>query len=155
RALLENLEPRTLLAVLPPPAVATDPLTGQPIRVDVSNPSNAPFGFNESNPSISASPNDPNKMVMVWQEGAQIPDDSTPINVRGAFSRDGGQTWTALTLPLPVFDPSLSPDDTTTRLTRVTDPTVAFDRNDSFYIVDAQQFTQNTQGAIVMQKFDF
>src|SRR5262245_49129369 len=60
---LESLEPRTLLAVLPPPSIGTNSATSLPFRIDVSNPSNAPFGFNESNPSLATSPSNPNKMV--------------------------------------------------------------------------------------------
>jgi subtilisin-like proprotein convertase family protein len=161
---LEALEPRTLLAVLPPPAVATvvqtDPATGQtrlvPVRQNVSNPTNtvASLRTNESSPSIAVSPNDPRKLVAVWTEGAQVPTNATPVASRAAYSLDGGQSWTPLALPQPVFDPSLPPTSTQ-RLTRVTDASVAFDRGDAVYILASQQFTSNTRGALVLQKFDF
>ena len=151
---LESLEPRTLMAVLPPPALGRLP-NGAAFQLDLSNPTETvtSLRFNESNPNIAVSPNDSNKMVAVWQEGVQIPDVDTPINSRMAYSLDGGKTWTSFNLPQPVFDPSLPGSNQ--RVNRVTDPTVSFDRNDNLFVVASHQSAQNLSGAIVMQKYNF
>ncbi len=135
--------------------MATNTLTAAPFQLNVSNPTETVTALrtNESSPSIAVSPNDANKMVMVWQEGAQIPTAATPINARMAYSLDGGQSWTNFALPLPIFDPALPGGNA--RVNRVTDATVSFDRNDNLYIVDAQQTAGNASGAIVLQKYNF
>jgi hypothetical protein len=143
---LEHLEPRTLLAVLPAPLVMQ--------RVDVSNPTTANFGTNESSPSITVSPVDPMRVVAVWTTGVRVPTTSSPITAGAAYSTNGGQTWSSLVLPDPIFDPSLPPTSAQ-RLARVTDSMVAFDRLNNIYIVSSEQFTNNTRGAIILQKFAF
>lgn len=143
---LEALEPRTLLAIVPAPTVT--------LRRNLSNPAETILGTNESNPFIAVNPSNQNQVVAVWSEGARFPSAASPINARAAYSNDGGTTWVNLALPDPVFDPSF-PISSNQRLNRVTDSTVAFDRFSNFYIVNAQQAAGNTQGAIVLQKYDF
>ncbi len=148
RLALEGLEPRALLATLPAPTVIGRD-NGQ-IGL-LSDPTNL---TNESTPSIAASPNDPLKLVAVWSSGLAVPTAASAIRTQGAFSVDGGLNWQALALPLPIFDPLAAPT-ATTRLTRALDASVAFGRDGSVYIVDAQHFTASARGALVMQKLDF
>jgi subtilisin-like proprotein convertase family protein len=147
---LERLEPRTLLAILPPPTVT--------LRRNVSNPAEAILGTNESSPSIAVSPNDPMKLVAAWTEGVRFPDTATPIATRAAYSTDGGASWTPLSLPPNLYDPALPIGTALTesdRLIRSTDAMVAFDRFDNVYLLAAQQSEANVSGALVLQKYSF
>ena len=139
RAVLESLEDRTLLALLPPPSV-----TG---RVDVSN-SNG----NESAPSIAVDPTNAQHVVSVWQRvDASL--GLTPVIAEAAYSLDGGKSWAKFDLPAPLPDPALGPPTPGTPFAWTTDAGVAFDRSGDFYIVESQHDKLYAEGAIVLHKF--
>jgi hypothetical protein len=119
RLTLESLELRTLMAVLPPVSV-----TGQ---VAVSKD-----GGNDSTPSVAVDPANPQKLVSVWTVDAP----TVPLNlgqtttyVEGAFSIDGGKTWSSLgtnAFPDSTIDFSQSQANGPVFFTQVTDAAVAF-----------------------------
>ena len=163
RLALEGLESRTLLAtqVLPTPIV-NPTTTGQPgIPVDVSNPSGNSAGgndrssaANESTPSIAVDPNNPQHLVEVWIHSDLSLPAPTQTFVEAAYSTDAGKTWTNLPEVSQVL-----PDPTTSNpikdFPQVTNPTIAFNRNDDFYILDSHRTADNTSGTLALTKYDF
>ena len=128
---LESLEDRQLLATLPAPLVINESLNVGAKRIDLS-PGN---DDSESTPSVTVNPANPNQLVAVWTQFDDTPDTDVSSG-RGAYSTDGGATWTT-------FDPSTSfiLDPTTSNPTipfiRESDPTVAFDRSGNFMLRNA------------------
>jgi subtilisin-like proprotein convertase family protein len=152
RIALEGLEPRTLMAVLPAPTVLNRSIASVGTGENVSN---------ESAPTIAVDPTNPNNLVAVYTRN----DPNSPRNinnqstvfVQGAVSTNGGLSWSSFSLPAPLRDPAQ--DQTTGAGARYfaqeTDPSVAFDRNGTFYVVTSQHNAGNTSGAIVLNKFSF
>ena len=145
---LENLEARTLLAVLP--TIVTTPNV-----VDISGkPSST---SNQSTPSIAVDPNNSQKLVAVWvrNDPAFIPNGNTPITelVFAATSINGGQSWSSLGVGNQLHDPPTS--NPALPFPQASNPDVKFDRNDNFYILIDQHETGNAYGALVLDKFNF
>jgi subtilisin-like proprotein convertase family protein len=142
RAALERLEERALMAVLPTPAVAG------PVLVSQTNSETS----NESTPSIAIDQNNSQHLVAVWtRHETDVP---TPpfIDVEGAYSNNGGQTWTSFFPAGFVDNPSTT--NPTVVYTRVTDASVAFDRQGNFYVLTRHN-TGETNGALALSKFNF
>jgi subtilisin-like proprotein convertase family protein len=145
QAYLETLEQRLVMSVLPPALVST-----QVAPTQLFEPSNS----NNSSPSIAVDPTNANHIAMVWQSIIPNPG-ATPaviIRIDGAFSPDGGTTWTQFSPVNGVMsDPTTS--NPTVPYTRVTDGTVDFDRNGNFYVLVSEHNDGNTSGALVLSKF--
>jgi subtilisin-like proprotein convertase family protein len=142
KAALERLEERALMAVLPTPTSVG------PVLVSSTNSQTS----NESTPSIAIDQNNPNHLVAVWTRHETDVTNPPFIDVEGAFSINGGQTWTT-------FNPSdflLNPNTTnpTVPYTRVTEASIAFDRNSNFYVLTKHD-TAQTSGALALSKFSF
>ena len=140
--LVEALEDRRLLATLPLPTVAS------PVNVIQSND----YGFNS--PSVAYNPLNPMKLVSVYVQNGGNPVNSQSVFVRGSYSIDGGASWAAFDIPLNLPDP-VRTDNGLVRYHQATEPTVAFDRANNFYITYRQHASDNTTGAIVLQKYEF
>src|SRR5262249_21382463 len=82
RVALEALEPRTLLATLPPPVVPAGSLK------DISGSTG-----DESAPLIAVDPINSSKLVAVWVRNDPTITGNTKILVEGAFTINGGGTW--------------------------------------------------------------
>jgi subtilisin-like proprotein convertase family protein len=126
----------------------------------ISNPNNISLSAfeaqgDDSTPSIALDPNDPQKMVAVWTHKDLNPgNEPTPVYVAGAFSIDGGKDWAPLGLPgFALGNPNTN--NPTVPFPQVTDASVAFDRNDNVYVLDAQHTADNTAGAFVLNRFTF
>ncbi len=155
RMSLESLEARTLLSTLPTPVTALQSLVGE---------SNSGAG-NSSSPSVAIDPLDPQKMVAAWttfdpnnkldagNSGGQV-----TTYVQGAYSLDGGVTWTELPGDMdadiqtdfsvaPVTSPP-QPD-----FTQTTDATVAFGRNQEAYLLSSTH--SGTGGVLDLQGWNF
>ena len=137
---LEALEQRTLMATIPAALVA-----GQ---VNISN-----SGGNQSSPSISVNPLNSQQLAAVWTRlDANLAPNPTVI-VEGAFSNNGGASWTG-------FTPSAQVNDFTSTtvppplFAQATDASVDFDRNNNFYVVDSQHTADNTAGVLFLNKFN-
>jgi subtilisin-like proprotein convertase family protein len=149
RVALEGLEPRTLMAVLPPATV-----TGQ---IDISA---SPTNGHETAPSIAIDPVSPQKLVAVWTHdtpNANINGGQTSVFVEGAYSTNAGQTWTSL--PGTLGNARTDFDQVQTSGARffaqVTDAGVAFDGNNQFYILSSPHSGDYGAGELLLQKFDF
>jgi subtilisin-like proprotein convertase family protein len=145
---LETLEDRSLLSTVPLPTPVPD------IRAAVSSqPTGGTGGF--AAPSTAIDPLDPNKLVTVYtQDGLGTPS-AEPILVRGSYSIDGGQSWASFAIPGNLTDPTIVPPTPPAPLPNATDATVAFDRNENFYITYSEHKTDSSAGYIILQRFDF
>ncbi len=138
---LEYLEPRTLLATIPAATVLS--------RNDLSNARG-----DESSPSIAVDPANPQKLVAVWVRNDPSLGGDTKVLVQGAYSTNGGANWFSFSaVPVVLLDPATS--NPVKAFAQVTDASVAFDRNDKFYVLTSQHSADNASGAIVLNKFDF
>ena len=156
RLSLDVLETRTLMAVLPPTVF------------DTTNPNNGTSAFqtlgaaqvaadgngNDSSPSIAVDQNDPQKLVATWVDNdPKLAPGPTEI-VEFAFSTDGGVTWNNGN----ELGPN-APDPTTSNpqvsFAQATDASVAFDRNNNFYILWSEHEATNAAGELRLQKFSF
>src|SRR5262249_20406132 len=113
----------------------------------------------ESTPSITVDKNNPLKLAAVWTRNDPQITGPTHVFVEGATSSDGGQTWVpinSLGFAAILSDPTTSNPITT--FAQVTDASVAFDRNDNFYVLTSQHQGNNGTGspnALVLNKFNF
>lgn len=148
RSVLEWLEPRTLMAVLPAPQ-ATDFVENAIARA----------GGNVSSPTVVVDRYNPYHLFSVWTRNDP---DLAPGNVNwveGAYSNDGGLTWnylgTAAGASLQT-DPSIVPNPgVNTAYTQTLNPQVAFDNQNNVYVLTQQTNAANTSGALVLRKFSF
>jgi hypothetical protein len=139
------------MAVLPPPTI---------LGRSVASVATGENASNESAPVVAVDPTNPNNLVAVYtrNDAANAQNNGqTPVYAQGAVSTNGGQSWSPFGLPGVLADPAL--DQTTGSGTRFfaqeTDPSVAFDRNGTFYVVTSQHNVGNTSGAIVLQRYNF
>ncbi len=146
RGVLESLEDRTLLAVVPAPQAAVFNTVSQ-------------SGGNVSSPTVVVDRYNPNNLFAVWTRNDP---DLAPGNVtvvEGAYSSDGGQDWTNLGTgagPGLQIDPAIVPGPgVNQRFAQTLDPQVAFDNQHNVYVLVRQANAANTSGALVLRKFDF
>jgi subtilisin-like proprotein convertase family protein len=141
---LESLEVRSLMAVLPAA------LTAAP--VDVSRGS-ANDNSDESTPSIVVDPTNPNHLVSTWtryDSDANSIDGSFNYGIGAAVSNDGGATWTTLNTPGRRGDPTRT--TAPFGYTYITDSSVAFARDGSFYLLEIQHNNSNA-GEVVLARY--
>ncbi len=141
-----ELEPRTLMATLPAS------LIGAPNQVFQTGTGN------QSTPSIAIDPNNPQKMVATWETLDPSQNNGNSF-IQFAISTNGGTTWQDQGSP-----GFLDGDPTSTSgavLGAMSDASVAFDRNDNFYILwsahnnDTSPATVPGVGFIDLSKFNF
>ncbi|SIO68013.1 Proprotein convertase P-domain-containing protein, partial [Singulisphaera sp. GP187] len=148
RLTLEGLEERTLMSTLPAPLA---PLAATGIVTGLRG--------NASTPSIAVDKNNPQKLVATWTVNDPAQGGDTKVWVSAAYSNNGGQSWNSINN----FGPgSALPDPTTSNpiksYARVTNASVAFDRNDQVYILDSHNQGNtgpNAPNALVLYKYDF
>src|SRR5262245_1202247 len=122
---IDVLEDRTLLSVLPAPTILDR------FRTGASN------GIHDSSPVMAVNPLNPQKIVMVWVQNP-VPGNQ-PFALSGIATSNGGQTWGSFgilgnfTDPLPNNVP----------YPQAVEPSVAFDRNNQFFVVWAQRRNDN------------
>ena len=180
RIALEPLEPRTLLSTLPPvtvqstPILNTAPGTATTDTNNISDSSQNPNGnssyntASESSPSVVIDQANPQKMVAVWTTSdpthSTIPvgDTQRPLqaDVQGAYSTDGGLSWTNFTVRGGLNDDPTTGSTTSPirRFNYVTDASISFNPNDqSFYVTYIQQNAPSggSAGELDLRRFDF
>ena len=181
RAALEWLESRELLSTststLPTPEVTSAPAAlGKNLSLSAATAAAALTGAPSSSaPSVAVDPQNNLKMVAVWTDtdpaGYNAGNFVSPITsyAEGAYSVDGGKTWTVL--PASFFgkgsanvqmDFSLTvpTNGTINVFTETTDANVAFDRNGNGYILTSTHDAQaadgtSSAGVLDVQKFSF
>ena len=121
-------------------------------RVDVSNPfGNTDDNSDESTPSIAVDPQNSNHLVSAWTRFDTDPDPDF-IGVDLSMSVNGGASWTTLSPPARRLDPSNT--TTPTPFSRITDASVAFALDGSFYLLSLQHNDGNTAGAVILSHYD-
>jgi hypothetical protein len=144
RFTIEALEERALMAVLPSAIVNA--------QVPV-NPTSGAGSANQFSPSIAVDPTNPSHLVAVWSV-IDPPNLRTPgplVIDRGAFSLNGGTSWTTFTPSPTVLDPTST---TGKALDQQTDNQVAFDHNGNFYVLTDQHNADNGTGFLFLNKFN-
>ena len=143
---LESLERRALMAVLPPVTV-----TGQ---LNISGGSG-----NQVSPSVAIDPNNPQKLVSVWVDdnpANAMNNGQTPVFIQGAFTINGGQSWTPLSgLNNTQIDFNRNQNGGPFFMPRVTDASVAFGPGDQFYVLSMLHNDADASGEVQLQKYDF
>jgi subtilisin-like proprotein convertase family protein len=145
--LLEELETRTLLSVIPP-VTATAPGV-------VSNPS-----FVGVNPVIAYDPTHPNKIFEANLIGGVDPNDPpttivTNLTLQVNYSDNGGAAFSSTTGPALRTDP-LGTTISTFKVFDVTGgPSIAFDTLDNVYLVYTEHNQANTSGEVLLDKYNF
>ena len=142
---LEALEQRTLMAVLP-----SSTLTGA-IAVSASS-------GNQSTPTITIDQNNPQKLAAVWTRNDPLLAPGPTEIVQYAVSNDAGKSWIQEGAPGGFSFPA-SFDPTTNSpillFPQYNTASIAFDRNDNFYILYSGHKTDNTAGVLLLSKYDF
>jgi subtilisin-like proprotein convertase family protein len=155
---LEGLETRTLLATIPAAAA-----TGLPQNLSSLMPTLGGLSASQNSTTVQIDPTNPSKMVALWIDSDPALDPPYLVDsvLEGVYTINAGQTWTPLFgepgSGLPVAPILLDPNtfNPTVPYLQVSNPSLAFDRNDNFYIVESQHNAGGTSGAIVMLKFSF
>ena len=153
---LESLEARTLLAVLPP--IVHDP--NAPLPIDLAKtasglPGDNSTTSNESAPTIAIDPVNPQKLVAVWSRSDSSFTGDTKVIAEGAYSTDGGITWTGIGVEPVVLPDPVSSATPPARFAEVTDVSVAFDRSENFYVLSSQHATNDQTGALTLERYNF
>ena len=123
-------------------------------RGAVTDLSNSSFTSpeNESEPSVAINPSDPSNIAVVWvrYNAGRVGDNDA--NVEGKVTFNGGTSWFALTgLASVDFDPATS--NPTRVFNRVTDASVAFDRNNNLYVLKNQHAPDYGSGNLELDKY--
>ena len=147
----ENLESRTLLATIPAAAA-----TGPPINLSglgsVANNGNA------NTPMVVVDPYDTQKVFAVWDVNISTltPVPHTTAIVEGAYSTNGGQSWTSLgeAVAPQELDIETVNANPPTAYTQILDPSVAFDGRGNVYVLNMQT-TGAADGGLFLTSLNF
>ena len=116
------------------------------------------MGATSSSPLVAIDRFDSQKLVSVWvRNDADLPDNDETI-VEGAFSNNGGVTWTQFNATISALvDPAVAPPTTgpPTTYSQIVNPSVGFDANHQAYVLVQQSNAGNSSGSLVLTKFDF
>ena len=151
---LEGLESRTLLATTIPGATAT----GAPISLTNLSSSSASNNDGSANsPAVVIDPYDSQKIFAVWgvdeSQESPVPSPTTAV-VEGAYSNNGGATWTSLGESVAPVQRDLTSTASPPTYTQVVDPSVAFNANNDVYVLTLQSTGAN-DGELYLTEFDF
>jgi subtilisin-like proprotein convertase family protein len=148
RLTLEALEDRTVMTVLPAPVV-----TASQFALPTVATSTADKG---TNPIIAQDPVNPQKLVGVFTYTSNLVHPQNPTTVvEGAFSINGGTSWTLFAMPGNQGDPNTNNNGGTFPFSQTTDASVVMDRNENVYIVYSEHDDTNNSGLLILQKFTF
>ncbi len=174
REALESLERRELLSTststLPSPTVLVPPSLLSPRSLSAVVAAGALTSTPSANsPSVAVDPNNPLKLVATWIDhdaaGYNRGNFVAPITsyAQGAFSTDGGASWSAFPSGFGAFSGNIQEDFSLARptngqtnvFTQVTDASFAFDRNENVYLLTSVHNAANSAGVLEVQWFNF
>lgn len=137
----QTLEDRAVPATLPAPIV--DQTSFQSIGTGYS-------------PITIQNPNNPQQMVTAFVTPAPTNNNQELTNIAYAYSTNGGQSWTTQRFGNAI-DPKANPPGTIPQVnyTTATQPSIAFDRFNNFYLANTERNTDGTSGRVVLRKFSF
>ncbi|MGA2702789.1 MAG: VCBS repeat-containing protein [Isosphaeraceae bacterium] len=145
------MESRTLLATTPA-ATATS------AAVNLSGLSSVSTDGNANSPAVVIDPYDSQKLFAVWgvDLSSLSPVPHTTAVVEGAYSTNGGTSWTGLgqEVASPQRDVATINATPPTDYTEVTDPSVAFDGQGNVYVLTLQT-TGAADGELYLTRFNF
>jgi subtilisin-like proprotein convertase family protein len=152
RVALEALEPRTLLAVLPAPTVSFTS-----VGADFTATGNPPNNGHVSSPTISVNPLNSQQLAAVFTVNDPVAfGTTTPIQVRGAVSANGGASWTSFNpvsavggVGVEKFTTAVPPPT----YGAVTDSSVAWDQTGHFFVLQDQHAADNHAGEVIVSKY--
>ncbi len=152
RVALELLEPRTLMAVLPAPTINISQAVA-----DFTAQGDPAANGNVSTPTISVNPLNSLQLAAVFtvNDSTQF-GTTTPIQVEGAVSDDGGQTWASFSPTGDVgvqFEPFTAPGSAPVPFSQVTDASVAWDRAGHFFVLQDQHASDNSSGMLILSTY--
>ncbi len=154
---LEGLEARTLLATIPAAAIATvDGTPEPPVSLTPFVEATTTADGNANSPTVMLNPYNSQDVVAVWTVDISnlSPTPQTTSILEGAYSSDGGTTWSELDgLGGVFFDPNTS--NPVVPYAQVTDPSLGFDNANDFYVLSSQHNAANSSGSVVLDKFTF
>ncbi len=121
---------------------------------------------------MAVDPLDPMRAVATWTtEDPTLVSPADQVYAEAAYTTNGGVTWIkfapagtttpgTVALPLPIDDPDFGPPlppnvPDTQRYAQVTDTSVAFDRNNNFFVLSSEHNSAYSSGALVLQKYSF
>jgi subtilisin-like proprotein convertase family protein len=145
RIALENLEPRTLLSVLPP--ATHDPVAPNPVVITATGSNIS----NQSTPTVAVDPTNPNHLAAAWVRFDPRLAPAPQVIVEVAVSSNGGASWTQVAGPAILGDPTTS--NPVQPFPQTTNPTIAFDRNGNYYLL-VDEHNGTTSAAFVLTKYN-
>src|SRR5262249_21314748 len=146
---LEGLESRTLLATIPAAAA-----TGAPVHL--TSFSDTTTSGNAISPTVVVDPHDSQKLLAVWGVDLSTlnPVPHTTAVIQGAYSNDGGASWSGLDVSDPILDAATITANPPTTYTQVTHPSAGFDSQGNVYVL-TMQTSGTADGALTLSKFNF
>jgi subtilisin-like proprotein convertase family protein len=162
--LLEELENRTLLSVLPAPTVGIPQNLTDPISTNLPNTA--------VNPQVALDPSNSSVLVEFDTYGPadlQFVTTTPPPNnniatsyLEGRYSVNGGTTWLTLAPPGStlgsshnLLNPLLSAPEGPVPYTTVSAPSVTFDTQNNAYVIFTEYTTSDTAGVVLLSKYNF
>ena len=144
---VESLEDRVVPSALPPSVSSPVNVSPPELRGSAT--------FNELQPVIAINPLDPDKMVAVFVVHAE---NAATTSLGGLYSTNGGRSWDIFSIKGPLPDPlrpTNNPQQPFNDFQQVTFPSVAFDRQNNFYVLSTQHAPGYGSGIVVLDKYNF
>src|SRR5262249_10516525 len=125
---LENLEPRIMMAVLPP-------VTHSPQALNPINVSGGSGSANMSAPKVAVDPANPQKLVAAWVDldPGNLGPPTIQSVIRAAYSTNGGVTWNTFNVPGNINDPTTTAP--VLPYSEAIEPSIAFDHQNHVYLL--------------------
>lgn len=154
RLALDALEPRTLLATLPP--VSYVGANAQNTPLPPASLISAGLNDNSGAPQVAIDRYDPSKLVAVWVNNNPTDRQRIPVIVQAAYSSDGGKSWARADQIVPnILTDFTSSPMSPIPFSQTTDPTVSFDAQHNVYIAVTEHNGGSGAGAILVSKANF
>lgn len=108
----------------------------------------------ESSPAVAYDPVNTDDRVAFWTTSGGASQNGQSVILQGAFSINGGLSWTSLGVPLNLTTIA-STTQNPIRYDWAVEPSVSFDRSGNFYLVYTERTQSASEGAVVLQRYSF